>query len=305
MYHYIKDFKKTDFPYLKGLDIKNFRFQIKFLKSKFKILDPFDIHELFLKKKKMEENYCWLTFDDGHIDHYENVIPILEENKIKASFFAPVKSTKQDTILDVNKIQLILGKSNNFDELLSDIKEIFSNLNSNKKYSSIDYFIKKVDTENRFDNPKTILIKRLLQKDLPKVLRETICDKIFKKYFSNNITEMAKKFYMSLGQLKEIYKMGHEIGLHGYNHEWYTMLSEKEQFEEISDTINFWKKNSLLKNNFTMCYPYGDYNQNTIEILRNLNCSLALTTKVASVPLSGYEKLELPRYDTNDFPKAP
>ena len=54
-----------------------------------------------------------------------------------------------------------------------------------------------------------------------------------------------------------------------------------------------------------MCYPYGDYNQNTIEILRNLNCSLALTTKVASVPLSGYEKLELPRYDTNDFPKAP
>ena len=50
MYHYIKDFKKTDFPYLKGLDIKNFRFQIKFLKSKFKILDPFDIHELFLKK---------------------------------------------------------------------------------------------------------------------------------------------------------------------------------------------------------------------------------------------------------------
>ena len=86
----------------------------------------------------MEENYCWLTFDDGYIDHYENVIPILEENKIKASFFAPVKSAKQDTILDVNKIQLILGKSNNFDKLLSDIKEIFSNLNSDKKYGSID-----------------------------------------------------------------------------------------------------------------------------------------------------------------------
>ena len=27
------------------------------------------------------------TFDDGYIDHYNNVLPILEENNIKGSFF--------------------------------------------------------------------------------------------------------------------------------------------------------------------------------------------------------------------------
>ena len=87
MYHYVKNFKDTTFPKLKGLDLKEFKFQINFLKKNFKILNPIDIHEIVSKKKELKENYCWLTFDDGYIDHYENVIPVLEDNKLKASFF--------------------------------------------------------------------------------------------------------------------------------------------------------------------------------------------------------------------------
>ena len=57
-----------------------------------------------------------------------------------------------------------------------------------------------------------------------------------------------------------------------------------------------------IREKFTCCYPYGDYNANTIKVLKSLNCSLGLTTKVDSVN-KNYNTLELPRFDTNDFPK--
>ena len=51
-----------------------------------------------------------------------------------------------------------------------------------------------------------------------------------------------------------------------------------------------------------MCYPYGNYNQDTLDILENTGCKLALTTKVGVANLSLHKKLELPRIDTNEIP---
>ena len=127
MYHYIKDFKNTEFPKLKGIDVKNFEFQIKYLKSKYKILNPREIHEIVKKKENLKDNYCWLTFDDGYIDHYKYVFPILEQYKIKASFFPPVESTIQQRILDVNKIHFILASCENKKNILDKIKNNYLN----------------------------------------------------------------------------------------------------------------------------------------------------------------------------------
>ena len=110
---------------------------------------------------------------------------------------------------------------------------------------------------------------------------------------------------MNLSQIKEIFDLGHEIGHHCYDHDWLGRLSKIEQSEEILKTLNFWKKNKLINEQFTMCYPYGDYNSDTLNILREIHCSIALTTKVDSVPKSCYVPLEFPRYDVNDFPLRP
>ena len=90
MYHYVKDFKKTKFPQVKGLDKDEFKFQIDYLKTNFNILDPRNIADKIKKKESFNENDCWLTFDDGYIDHYEIVVPISNKYGIKASFFPPV-----------------------------------------------------------------------------------------------------------------------------------------------------------------------------------------------------------------------
>jgi len=53
---------------------------------------------------------------------------------------------------------------------------------------------------------------------------------------------------------------------------------------------------------FTFCYPYGDYDQDTVTILEDLGCSAAVTTKVALAEVGSSALLELPRINTNDLP---
>jgi hypothetical protein len=55
--------------------------------------------------------------------------------------------------------------------------------------------------------------------------------------------------------------------------------------------------------NWIMCYPYGSYNADTLKVLADANCSIGLTTKVGATDFSTQNKLELSRWDTNDFPQ--
>ena len=52
-----------------------------------------------------------------------------------------------------------------------------------------------------------------------------------------------------------------------------------------------------------MCYPFGAYNDKTIDILINTKCAIAVTTEVGKADLSAHHPLKLLRFDTNDFPQ--
>lgn len=52
-----------------------------------------------------------------------------------------------------------------------------------------------------------------------------------------------------------------------------------------------------------MCFPYGVYNSDTLEILKKKNFKAAFTTEVGIADLDRHTRFTLPRLDTNDFPK--
>ena len=55
--------------------------------------------------------------------------------------------------------------------------------------------------------------------------------------------------------------------------------------------------------NWTMCYPYGGYNIETVEILKKYNCQLGFADdRIDIANLSTDNRFALPRLDTNDFP---
>ena len=120
MYHFVKSKNDRNFKYFNYLDKDKFYKQIKYLKKNFQIINPYHKEEYF---KKNNKKLCWLTFDDGYLDHYNNVIPILDDFNLKGSFFPVIKTLNSNSILNVNKIQALVNTVNN-KELLNYIERV-------------------------------------------------------------------------------------------------------------------------------------------------------------------------------------
>ena len=229
-YHFVRDMYKTNYKEIKALDIKNFERQIKILLGqKYNFVDPSTIKEKIVNNENLQQKDCWLTFDDGYLDHYEYVLPLLNKLKIKGSFFPVINSTMRNSVLDINKIHFILAKCLNTSKILSEIKDYFNYNNLISKHGNWNKFIKEINTKHRYDKKDVVLIKRLLQRDLLLDHRKVIINILFKKFVTSDEKSFANDLYMSRSHLLELYDNGHEIGCHGINHDWFTYLNKDQQ----------------------------------------------------------------------------
>ncbi len=299
MYHYVRNIKKSKYPNLKGLEFSDFRKQIIYFKKNFNILSNNQFIEILNSTKIPKKKSILLTFDDGYRDHFEYVFPFLKKQDVPAVFYPPIICVKNKAILDVNKIHFILEKEENRDKILNLIflyvKKI---LNKNPHQIGIE----KINLSSRYDDKKTILIKRLLQHHLPLPYRKKIVDKIFKDIVNLSEEEFSKTLYMNKNNIQELYKNYFSIGSHGYNHYWWEKINKNEQEMEIKKSINYFKKIKVFDKNFSVCYPYGSYNLQTLNLLKKYKIKFALTIRVGPVNEKNIKKVyELPRFNTNDF----
>ena len=92
------------------------------------------------------------------------------------------------------------------------------------------------------------------------------------------------------------------FGSHGFDHEWLEHLTFNRQDYDISNSISFLKRNKLIKNCMSICYPFGSYNQDTIKLSKKYNFDFGICGNVGSVFKNKFKnKYLLPRYDTTDF----
>lgn len=298
MYHYVRDMKNSMFPKIKGLDIKEFKFQINYLKKSYNIISLEDFYNNDFNKKNKN---CVLTFDDGYSDHYDFVLEVLLNNNIKGAFFPPVDVVNKKSLLDVNKIHVILASANE-NKIFDRLKYHFNKRNNSQ--NNLDYYIKSIDTSDRYDNEITILIKRLLQTKLNYDLRHKLCDDLLLDFSSLNIDEIKNFFYLDFNQLVEMKNHGMHIGSHGKSHYWFDSLKQSQQEKEIVESKKF--LNDIYQNQpylLSMCFPYGNYNSTTLNLLKNHDFKIGLTTVPNKFNYSKDNLLEIPRLDTNDYPK--
>lgn len=62
MYHYVRPIKHSQYPKLKGLELKEFCNQIKFLKRKSNILSHNEIFEILKSKKNSKKAFSVFNF---------------------------------------------------------------------------------------------------------------------------------------------------------------------------------------------------------------------------------------------------
>lgn len=301
MYHYVRPISESAYPKIKGLEVKKFIKQIDYLQKNKKIVSTDDVIKSVNKKKDLPKGSVWLTFDDGYKDHIEFVAPILEKKGIDACFFPVSEAYNSKRLLDVNKIHYILALAKSDNALIKILKEKMLLAGYTKK----DFLNlwNSVDKSSRYDSKNVMFFKKILQRELPLVIRSKILDEIFEIIVGKKQTEISKELYMSKSDLRYLYKKGFTIGTHTSSHRWLNSLSYTEQKKEIIKSIASLKKITGNKNGYIMCYPYGGYNKKTLDLLKEYNCALAVTTRPGIANLAKDHKYKLARLDTNDFPQ--
>ena len=208
MYHYVRPIAGSEYPNIKGLELDYFREQLRFFMDNFHIVNMEQVIDAIYNQEPIPEHALLLTFDDGYLDHYKYVFPILKENGVQGSFFVPSGILRYGKVLDVNKIHFILA-CNSIDILTGEIYRILDEYrNEGYDIESNETLFEKLAIANRWDIPEVIFIKRLLQTYLEEGIRKDIVDRLFVESVGTSESEFSKKLYMNLAQIKEMKNSG-------------------------------------------------------------------------------------------------
>jgi len=308
MYHYVRDLKNSRYPEIKGCDVRLFKEQVKFIKKHYTPVTIEEVIDAYYNHKDLPEHAILLTFDDAYRDHYEYAFPILYHEHIQGVFFPPVKAVTEHTVLDVNKVHFILAATpeEKMPALLNELKMQVEKNSEEYQLNSFDNYFNKYAIANRFDTKEVIFVKRLLQVALPEELRKKISGELFEKTVGMEESVFSRELYMSIDQMKCMVDCGMHVGSHGYGHYWLGSLPREKQEYEIQKSIEFISSIGGDVHNWTMCYPYGNYNQDTIDLLRLHKCKAAFTTGLGVADLSMTDSdsiYKIARLDVNDLPK--
>ncbi len=303
MYHYVRDLARSRFPAIKGLSMERFRRQLDYIEAHFTPINVKDILEASLfPEKELPANSILLTFDDGYSDHFLNVFPILDDRGILGCFFPPAQPVLEHVVLDVNKIQFVLAAVPHVGRLLDQVLNSLEEFRSEYHLKSKEFYLGAVTEKHRYDPQEVIVLKRLLQRELPEPVRVEIVRRLFDQYVTSDETAFACELYMSMDQIACLRRHGMHIGSHGYNHAWLNHLPVDSQAVEIDRSQKFLEKFGIAKDDWTICYPYGGFNDSLLQLLRSRQCRLGFTVETRVANLDVDDRLTLPRIDTNDLP---
>ncbi|NCC03119.1 MAG: polysaccharide deacetylase [Proteobacteria bacterium] len=306
MYHYVRDCSRTEWPRIKGLDVQSFRSQLDHIQKNYTVVDYTHLRSFIKEGEPLPRNPCWLTFDDGYLDHFEYVLPELTSRGLRASFFPAAKAVAENVLLDVNQIHFILASTEQHDDILAHIRFLVDEeCRQNPASVPFDSYWNKYAVAGRYDSANVSFIKKVLQVGLVPGLRERVLDKLFEFFVSKDKSAFAERLYMSRDHLTELMRYDMHIGSHGYRHTWLNHMDKEGQADDIDRSLAF--LNSLgiqTHTDWVMCYPYGGYDMTTLSLLEERNCLIGVTTAPGVAEFVSETSLTLSRLDTNDLPQS-
>ncbi len=230
------------------------------------------------------ENYkgqkiATVMFDDGYKDNIEYAVPILDEAKVKASFYIVTDS------IDNNKptwthILEHLFQNTSKSKLELDFSFLPNNLRSGQFSSN----------NNRLEFAKKLIpfLKTINHED-----REDVLSSIQNCF---NDVELPK-IMMNWDDIRSLKDNGHYIGSHTVNHPMLGTMNnlEKQKYEleqsakRIKEELGYFPK--------TISYPVGSYNETTIKLSKETGYEIGLAVKQSVYHPEKDAVFEIPRIE--------
>jgi peptidoglycan/xylan/chitin deacetylase (PgdA/CDA1 family) len=243
---------------------ESFENHIKTLKKYFEIISLNELHRRFsgLFSYTASKPYAVITFDDGWADFLNYAFPLINKHQIPCTIFLPTS---------------FIGNNRKFwtEELADLITQIYSSDLNNHLINDTSKKIlhAKGTFEQRFDFSVNLL-KEYNTKKIYSILDELN----FLKHTSNN------DFFRSFLNWDEIKLLvNNEListGSHTVNHEILTNLNEEEVINELRFSRQKLIDEDVVSPDFIpFCYPNGNYNEHTVNVVKREQYNLAVTTR--------------------------
>ena len=238
-YHYVRDAVATAFPSIKGLPVADFQGQLDYLQRHYTVVGQQEVAAALAGEGELPPNPVLLTFDDGYVDHFVSVLPMLSQRGLQGLFFPAAKPVREGSVLDVNKVHFVLGAVADSEILVQAVRDAVEENRARFGLHPVDAYWREYARASRFDPAEVTFVKRMLQKGLPEALRRQLLDSLFRTHVSADEAAFAGELYMSPDQLKTLVASGMYVGCHGYAHHWMDRQTPDAQRREITRSLDF------------------------------------------------------------------
>ena len=297
MYHYVRDSAATAFPDIRALSPALFERQLDWLQAEYTLIDLPRLEAALDDTAALPDNAALLTFDDGFVDHYETVLPVLTARGLRGAFFLTEDACgASPRLLSVHKVQFLiarLGVEAFGRAVLQACDAAGLSALAGREVLGID----------RWDDEGARTIKQLVSHQLPFDEAERVLEQLFARHIGDS-SAFARRLYLNEAMVREMAAAGMTFGHHTRTHRLLARLSAAEQQAELAAGVA-WIRGLTGQATVSFCYPWGGphtYTRDTVRILREAGYSTAFNTVRRRLSLTEDGRYELPRVDTRDLP---
>jgi peptidoglycan/xylan/chitin deacetylase (PgdA/CDA1 family) len=298
MYHYVRDAAATPFPAIRALPPALFEQQLDWLQAEYELVDLEALEAALDGGRPLPPNAALLSFDDGFVDHYEAVLPVLAARRLSGVFFlAHDASGDTPRVLGVHKTHFLLaalGSAAFSDAVLGECRAAAQAARaSGATVFGLD----------RWEHADERAIKDLLNYELPILEAERVLDVLFERHLGPQV-EFARRLYLSAAMIAEMRRAGLVFGYHTRSHKMLSRLSPGDQAAELRDGVA-WLRALTGQARVSFCYPWGGpgtYTPASLDLLARTGYSVAFNTVRRRIAVGADHRYELPRVDTRDLP---
>ncbi len=304
MYHYVRPIRSGPTPRLKGLEVDAFRGQLAYLRRHYEPVSVAEVIAASRGEHVLPRNALLLTFDDGYRDHVETVCPLLLDARMTGAFYPIVDAVLHGQVLGVNKLHFVLALAPDTAGVVEAVERLILADPEAASLPPLAELRASHRHATRLDDADVIYVKRLIQMALPVPMRKRISDALFREFVTRDEAGFASELYASADELRALAAAGMHVGCHGASHPWMSRLDRAAQAEEVEQSLRLLDHLGVPRTDFTFCYPYGDYDATSLDVLGAAGCAAAFTAEVAIADVTPAAMLRLPRLDTIDLPVA-
>lgn len=291
MYHYVR---KADpaLPYFRFLHLDDFIRQLDWFQDNGGFVSK-DSFESYLKTGEVPEGYL-LTFDDGLIDHFRFVFPVLQERAIWGAFFVCSAPLKKRQLLGVHGVHWLLGKYGPEEAV-----KIIECVTGDYLYNILPQTIYPEQMSGYAEKAVKYLFNYHLDYDQSRKM-------LFRLFTYLNVDEDSiwRGCYLDERQIDEMWTKGMGIYAHSDTHKVFSNCSVGESFHQIKFSVDLMNKYNDWEGAKGFCFPYGmrgTYNDMHIQQLKKLNVNFCFSVESQDVTRTSNLHC-LPRYNCNEWP---